>query len=157
MSPAGEVRIRPMTAADLGRVMEIARSLKDAPHWPLATYLDALDAKAALKRIALVAEGPAAGGAAGFAIASLVAPQAELETIVAAAESQRRGVARRLFAVLVEEFGRRQVTEVILEVRASNQPALAFYQGLGFEETGRRLRYYADPVEDALLMSLRIK
>ena len=49
-----------------------------------------------------------------------------------------------------------EVTEVLLEVRASNQQATAFYRALGFAESGRRLRYYADPVEDAVLMSLRL-
>jgi len=41
-------------------------------------------------------------------------------------------------------------------VRASNQNALGFYRSFGFSESGRRSRYYADPEEDAVLMSLKL-
>jgi ribosomal-protein-alanine N-acetyltransferase len=142
-----------MVAVDLERVLEIAQSLKEAPHWPPDAYLAALDPHNSPQRIALVAEE--AGAVAGFAVAILLPPQAELEMIAVAAESQRRGVARQLFAALAREFVRAQITEVILEVRASNRPALGFYCSLGFQKSGRRLRYYADPIEDAVLMNLR--
>jgi ribosomal-protein-alanine N-acetyltransferase len=48
------------------------------------------------------------------------------------------------------------VQELFLEVRASNRAALALYLSLGFSQTGRRPRYYIDPVEDALLLTLRL-
>jgi len=56
--------------------------------------------------------------------------------------------------VLVEELKRSQVEELLLEVRASNGQALEFYRRRGFSQSGRRPRYYADPVEDALLLAL---
>jgi ribosomal-protein-alanine N-acetyltransferase len=92
----------------------------------------------------------------GFAVASLLAPQSELESIAVAKDSQRRGLARQLFAGLVRNLASQEISEVILEVRASNHPALQLYRALGFAETARRARYYADPVEDAILLSLRI-
>ena len=148
-----EVRIRRMTAADPVRVMEIAEGLRDAPHWTCAAYLAAIDPERAPRRIALVAE---IGSVVGFAVAIVVAPQAERETIAVAEEFQRRGVARRLFAALTEELTSAAVTEVLLEVRASNAQALEFYRALGFQETGRRRQYYADPVEDAVLLGLKL-
>ena len=84
-------------------------------------------------------------------------PQAELETIAVTGGGQRRGVARRLFAALAGELGAAGVKDVLLEVRASNAPALGFYRALGFQESGRRPRYYADPVEDAVLLELRLR
>jgi|SRR5579884_1717022 len=42
----------------------------------------------------------------------------------------------------------------LLEVRASNGPALALYERAGFRRTGLRNKYYANPVEDAVLMEL---
>ena len=149
------VRVRRMTPADLGRVMEIAQSLKEAPHWPCSAYETALNAQAMPQRIALVAEG-VESGVVGFAVASVVPLQAELETIAVAAEGQRRGVGRNLFAVLVGELAIAHAEELFLEVRASNRAALALYLSLGFKETGRRSRYYIDPVEDALLLALRL-
>ena len=48
------------------------------------------------------------------------------------------------------------MSEVFLEVRESKSAREDFYQSLGFAQSGRRQGYYADPVEDAILMRLRI-
>jgi ribosomal-protein-alanine N-acetyltransferase len=151
-----EPRIRRMTPSDLDRVMEIARSLKDAPAWPPASYLAALNPQSQPRRIALVAADAETGAVAGLLVAALLPPQAELETIAVAAQGQRRGLGRLLFAALIAELATEQMTEVILEARASNQPALRLYRALGFVETGRRPRYYADPIEDAVLLRLQL-
>ncbi len=163
MNAASPARIRRMTATDIDRVMEIAASLDQTPHWAPGAYRAALDPEAAPPRIALVAEEAGDGASplgadavAGFAVASLMPPEAELESIAVAAARQRRGLARRLIAALGEELARAGVAEVLLEVRASNQPALGLYRALGFVEAGRRPRYYREPVEDALLLRLRL-
>jgi ribosomal-protein-alanine N-acetyltransferase len=152
ISSSQAVRIRPMTLPDLEQVMALAESLKQAPSWPLSAFQIALQPETAPARIALVAEEM--GALAGFVVASLLPPQAELEIIAVAAQAQRHGLAVRLFAHLAAELGKVEVNEVILEVRASNNPALGLYRRLGFAETGRRPRYYHDPVEDAVLMQL---
>jgi ribosomal-protein-alanine N-acetyltransferase len=149
------VRIRELALADLDRVMGIARSLKEAPHWPRGAFVDALNPQARPPRIALAAEDPD-GEVVGFSVAVLVEPQAELEVIAVAAEAQRRGIARLLFSELSAQLKKMQITEVLLEGRASNTAALALYRSLGFVESGRRLRYYAEPQEDAVLMHLVI-
>jgi len=149
-----ELCIRPLTPADVDGILEIAQSLRDAPHWPASAYRSALDPESAPRRIALVAES--AGNLLGFAVSSLLPPQAELETIAVANGNQRQGVARRLFAAMAQELIAAQITDVLLEVRASNAAALAVYRALGFAATGRRPRYYADPPEDALLLQLRL-
>ena len=148
------VLIRRMTLADLDRVMEIAGSLKDAPHWPRSAYLAALDHETAPRRIALVCCDPMKSAVQGFTVASLMPPEAELELIAIDSVAQRRGFARLLFATLASELCEAGVKELILEARASNLPALALYRKLGFVETGRRKDYYQIPVEDALLMRL---
>ena len=155
-SPDARLRIRRMARADVDWVIELALSLPQAPHWPRSAYLAALDPEAAPPRIALLAEDAETGAVQGFAVARLLPPQAELETIAVAAENQRRGVARRIFIAMVDELRKALVTEVLLEVRASNSPALAFYRAQGFAITGRRPRYYADPIEDAVLLDLRL-
>jgi ribosomal-protein-alanine N-acetyltransferase len=155
-SPFSAVRVRRMTPADLDSVIEIAESLKEAPHWPRAAYLAAVDPEAARRRIALVADDSGSKTVVGFAIASLLAPQAELEMIAVASAAQRHGLARRIFAALSAELALAEMTEIILEVRVSNHPALGLYRRLGFAETGRRSRYYHDPVDDAVLMRLEL-
>jgi [ribosomal protein S18]-alanine N-acetyltransferase len=165
MNFAFAVTVRRMTRVDLDRAIEIAASLKEAPHWPRAAYLAALDPEGAPRRIALVAElstscagslPPEPAAVAGFAVASLLPPQAELETIAVASTMQRHGLARRLFDALTAELRAARADEILLEARASNGPALGLYRRLGFTETGRRTRYYHDPVEDAVLMRLVI-
>lgn len=145
-----------MAHADLDRIIAIEQSLTAAPHWARSAYLTALDPQAAPPRIALVAELPNSSVIAGFAVASLIPPQAELESIAIAVELQRRGLALQLFSALTAELRAAHILELVLELRASNQQALALYQRLGFTETGRRTRYYHDPVEDAVLMSLSL-
>jgi ribosomal-protein-alanine acetyltransferase len=152
--PPAEVPIRRMAAADIDRIVELAQRVSGAPQWPRAAYLRALDPDAAPPRIALVAKDR--GALAGFAVASLLPPQAELETIVVSPERQRQGTGAHLLAALVCELQLAGVRELQLEVRALNAPALAFYHRSGFVKTGLRPRYYADPEEDAVLMGLNL-
>jgi ribosomal-protein-alanine N-acetyltransferase len=143
-----------MRREDVARVMEIAAGLADAPKWPEAAYLAALEPDG-LRRIALVALG--AEGVAGFAVASVVGAEAELESIGVDAASQRRGVGMRLLEALAGELLGAGAVELFLEVRVGNERALGLYRRAGFKETGRRVGYYAEPVEDAVLMRLCVR
>lgn len=145
-----DLRIRRMDRADLPSVLAIAANLEQAPHWAEPAYQTVLDPTAIPSRIALVAES--GREIQGFLIASLLPPEAELESIAVAAAHQRQGLASRLFAALRTDLRSRQITAVLLEVRASNRAAEGLYRALGFEKTGRRPRYYVDPTEDAILM-----
>ena len=150
------IRVRRMEAGDIDAVMEIAAVTDHAPRWARSAYVAAVDSENLPRRVALVAESEG-GVTAGFVVASITAPEAELESIVTASANQRRGVARELFAVLKTELRRQGAREVMLEVRESNHAAGEFYRFLGFREEGRRTGYYADPVEDAVLMRLSLR
>jgi len=152
--PRASIEIRQMTVGDLDRVIAIASSFPSAPQWPRRTYLEALEAKSNPHRIALVTTEAVPGTVAGFAVARLVPPQAELETIAVARENQRRRIGRDLFDALAQELQADGAKEIVLEVRASNHPALGFYRCLGFLKTGLRRGYYREPIEDAVLMRL---
>jgi ribosomal-protein-alanine N-acetyltransferase len=156
-SPSAALFIRRMTESDVDPVMELAASLEQASRWPRSAYLGALDPLAAPRRIAVVAEAAETGAITGFAVASVVEGLAELETIAVAPERRRQGMARRLFTALTAELRPAGAREFILEVRASNHPAQELYRSLGFAESGRRPRYYHDPVEDAVLMNLPLE
>ncbi len=67
----------------------------------------------------------------------------------------RQGYASKLLNFLVEKAKKQSVCKIELEVRASNQAAIALYQKFDFEVEGVRKQYYQDS-EDALLMGLRI-
>jgi ribosomal-protein-alanine N-acetyltransferase len=149
-------RIRRMTPADLPQILEMARRLPTAPDWQATAYLDAMEPQRVPQRIALVAANSEGCTLAGFAVALLLPPQAELETIAVTPERQQSGVGRRLLAALVEQLLAEGASLLQLEARASNRPALALYRALGFVQTGHRPRYYDDPAEDALLLELRL-
>ena len=149
-------QIRKMQAADIPEIVTIAAGLRDAPHWPHSAYLAALDPGSAPQRIGMVAANNPAGDLVGFVVASLIPPQAELESIAVRSDEQRRGIGSKLFARLVDELRAADVRELMLEVRASNHTAIAFYEGHGWLQSGLRPRYYADPEDDAILMSLSL-
>jgi ribosomal-protein-alanine N-acetyltransferase len=157
MGGAAQVRVRGMGWADVGRVMAIAAGLKEVPRWPREAYAAVLDPVATVRRIALVAVSPDQDGVVGFLVARVLMPQAELESIAVLAAEQRRGTGRKLLEAMAEELRGAGVREALLEVRVSNQAAFDFYRSLGWVETGRRPRYYADPEEDAVLMSLSLR
>jgi ribosomal-protein-alanine acetyltransferase len=148
--------VRPLEAGEIDHAVAIAASLPEAPHWRAEVYKAALEPasspqpQALPRRQALAAEVD--GALAGFAVASLVADEAELESIAVAPTAQRRGVGRALLKELMASLGSLGVGRLLLEVRASNRQAIAFYDALGFRECGRRPRYYVDPEEDAVLM-----
>jgi len=82
-----------------------------------------------------------------------VADELEILDLLVVEEARRRGIGRSLLAALLAQAGEEGITRVLLEVRASNQAALALYFADGFVVEGRRARYYPDG-EDAFLMTL---
>lgn len=64
-----------------------------------------------------------------------------LRQFFVAREHRRFGVGRRAFAMLRSEWGRH---EVMLEVLSHNEPALAFWRSLGFDDYGLTLRLPSD-------------
>jgi ribosomal-protein-alanine N-acetyltransferase len=150
--PQHTLKIRRMAAADLDRVLAIAADLATAPHWDRPVYEAAISGEEHVRRIALVAANST--GVVGFALASVIAPEAELESIAVTHEAQRLGVGIALLTGLVQELRGLGVEVLDLEVRESNLAAVAFYRRMGFQEAGRRRGYYRDPTEDALLLRL---
>jgi ribosomal-protein-alanine N-acetyltransferase len=75
-----------------------------------------------------------------------------ITTIAVKPEYRRRGHARALIGAVLAAYP--NASHVHLEVRPTNVAAIAFYESLGFRETGRRPRYYGD--EDAVLMTLNL-
>lgn len=155
MTPVAEqIRIRPMCAVDLESVQAIARTLPEAPQWPDASYRKAIAHDGLPSRVALVAEDTTTGAIVGFVVAQVIPPDAELETIAVAKNAQAQGVGRKMFVELADRLRAQNIASLHLEVRISNAKTLGFYQRLGFRQIGRRPRYYAHPIEDAVLMTL---
>ena len=67
-------------------------------------------------------------------------------------DHRRRGIAEALIERLVLELKARGSHALMLEVRASNMPAISLYEKLGFLQVGLRKNYYRNPKEDALIL-----
>ena len=93
----------------------------------------------------------------GFLVANQIGADWELENIVVAPAFRRKGLATRLLHALLTRACETKSESVFLEVRQSNQAARALYGRQGFEESGRRTGYYANPEEDAVLYRLTLR
>lgn len=96
------------------------------------------------------------GEMAAFAITQIVLDEATLFNIAIHPQYQRRGFGRLLLNAVIEQLESRGVVTLWLEVRASNQAAIALYEDLGFNEVTVRRNYYpsAHGREDAIVMAL---
>lgn len=139
--------IRSFHSNDVKALARILQDAAEAAQWPLESYGRLARLPGA---VALVCE--AENGLTGFLIARQVADEAEVLNLAVLAEARRKGQASALLAAAFDRFRRLGVTRVFLEVRESNQPAIAFYRRHGFAPSGRRKAYYRDPVEDALCL-----
>ena len=92
----------------------------------------------------------------GYVIFYYVLDEGEIARIAVAPQCRRKGVAARLFTGVLKECEKKEITKIMLDVRISNEPAIAFYKKHGFIEDGIRKGFYEQPKEDALLMSKEI-
>ena len=147
---ADAVEIREMTVADLMAVMAIEQTAFSMP-WRESTF-ESLLHRTDADLLAAFADGRLVG----YAVCWTVVDQAELGNVAVDVEWRNRGVGRRLVEAALERARAREAEECFLEVRESNLVARRLYEELGFAAIGRRRRYYASPVEDALVMRIEL-
>jgi [ribosomal protein S18]-alanine N-acetyltransferase len=151
MRPPGEklrttigVRVRPMTSGDVTAAHAVLKECPEASIWSKENLL-----ASASGGIALVAELD--GGFAGILIGRVAADELEIQNLAVGSAWRRRGAATQLVTDAVARALSAGAKQVYLEVRASNEAAIALYTQMGFRECGRRPGYYRDPLEDAVL------
>ncbi len=151
-----------MREADVNTVQEIEREIFATP-WPRNAYYRELASRNSAHYIALRLDGlietPAQFRAPdmdptiiGYGGMWRMYDEAHVTTIGVRRDLQHRGYGRVLFAGLVQaayDMGAKWVT---LEVRTSNENAMAMYEAFGFKVIGRRKGYYTDNGEDAIVM-----
>lgn len=87
----------------------------------------------------------------GYCNFRVIAGEGELMRIAVHGACRGRGYGRLLMEQLLKEAEEENVTDITLEVRASNAPAMALYEAYGFRKEAVRKKYYSEPVEDALI------
>ncbi|RTR03370.1 ribosomal protein S18-alanine N-acetyltransferase [Halomonas nitroreducens] len=145
-----ERRLRRLTGADLVALDALERAGQGQP-WPTAQL------QAALASPDHAVLGVEAAELVGHAVVARQPFDAELETILVAPAHRGRGLAGMLLRGVIEQAQDWGCERLLLEVRASNAPAIALYRRAGLVEDGRRRGYYPPLTgtvrEDALLMS----
>jgi ribosomal-protein-alanine N-acetyltransferase len=146
------VLIRTAQQGDLDDVATIERSVFNDP-WSRRSFVDLVDAK---NVVFLVAEADART-VVGYAIVLIAGVESELANLAVSRLMQRQGLGRRLLNEALDHARERGAREMFLEVRESNEGGIALYAGAGFESVGRRPRYYARPIEDAIVMRASLR
>lgn len=137
-----------MTENDLDWVAELEAALHPFP-WTRGNFNDALTAGYGCWLMQLD------GRTVGHAVLMLVMDEAHLLTISLCNELQGKGLGGVMLRFLAEYAKGHGARQMFLEVRPSNTRALSVYRSLGFEEIGRRKRYYPaldGGREDAIVM-----
>jgi ribosomal-protein-alanine N-acetyltransferase len=142
-----------MTLDDLPAVLEIDR-LSFALPWPEHSFRFELTGNDAAHL--LVAEMPSGADARviGYLGYWLLVDEMHVSTLAVHPEMRGRGIGERLLLAGLEQAWSQGAEMSTLEVRPSNEAALALYRKYGFELVGRRRAYYQDNNEDALLLTL---
>lgn len=146
--PSSQIIIRDATPADIPVMMRLTDHSATAAHWSRDQYdqIFTQDVPQPLAMIVQDSEGPQ-----GFLIAKGILDEWEIENIAIANPARRRGLGTRLLREFLDHARAKGARAVFLEVRESNQAACALYEKWSFDESGRRSRYYSNPVEDAII------
>jgi ribosomal-protein-alanine N-acetyltransferase len=150
------LQLRAMEAQDLPAVLAIEETVFGDDAWPRSFFeRDLANEHSTYVVLELVSVGaePPRSALAGYAGYWLLEDEANLMNIAIASDWQGRGLGEYLLLATLARMQEQGVSVCTLEVRVSNVRAQALYRKLGFQEEGRRLRYYQDNGEDALLMA----
>lgn len=143
--------LRPMREADLDTVLEIERRAYPYP-WTHGIFRDCLRADYpawVLQEDARII---------GYGVLSVAAAESHVLNVCIDPQRQGRGHGRRLLRALICIARGHGAQRVFLEVRPSNPQAIALYHDEGFNEIGRRPRYYParSGREDAIVMAIEL-
>ncbi|MCC6299576.1 MAG: ribosomal protein S18-alanine N-acetyltransferase [Anaerolineales bacterium] len=143
------MNIRRMTVDDLAQVIEIDKASFSLP-WPERSFrFEVTDNDASRAWVAEID-----GKIVGMIVAWLLVDEAHIATIATHPDFRRQGMASKLLIFALRSMMNEGALTSALEVRESNVAAQEMYRKFGFEESGRRPRYYKDNSEDAILMTL---
>lgn len=95
------------------------------------------------------------GRVCGYIGCHTVLDEGYIANVAVHPDCRRQGVGRQLVGALLAQAD--DLAFVTLEVRVSNSAAIGLYTACGFQPVGTRKRFYSNPPEDALLMTVFLK
>ena len=141
------LKIRRMTVADAPDAARIEAETFAHP-WPIADFQSEMTVNPVARY--LVAECD--GQILGFAGAHVILDEGHITNVAVRSAERGKGIGRMLMRELMQYAANLGVRYMTLEVRVSNQAAIALYRSLGFIQVSVRKKYYEDNGEDAWLM-----
>ena len=144
--------LRPMREADLDAVMRIEQCAYPFP-WTRGIFRDCMRADYPMWVQELD------GAIVGYGVLSVALDEAHVLNLCTAAQAEGRGLGRHMLHALLRIARAGGAQRVFLEVRPSNKRAITLYDAAGFNEIGRRPRYYPAPNngrEDAVVMAMEL-
>jgi len=143
------IKVRPMTEADLDRVLAIETASFSAP-WTRDHFVNELKTGHSFPYVAVVSDV-----VVGYLCLLVLFEEAQILDIAVDPNQRGRGIARMLMDHAIS-VARENAAELLsLEVRISNVAAITLYDRCGFVRTGLRQKYY-EGREDAILMEKRV-
>lgn len=145
------VCLRPMTVADLDKIMKIEPRAYEFP-WSENIFRDCLRVGYCCwcyeQNDELLAYG----------VMSVAAGESHILNLTVVPELQRKGIGRKMLKHFIQLARRHKADTLMLEVRPSNTGAIRLYGALGFNEIGLRQNYYPaeNGREDALQLALNL-
>ena len=140
------VKILPMAEAQVGQIAALEAETFSLP-WDEASIRRELTNRLSLWLVALEDET-----VLGYVGSQTVFEETDILNVCTAPAARRQGVAEALMTELEKQLAPKGVEKITLEVRASNEPAIALYKKLGYTQVGLRKGYYEKPREDALVL-----
>ena len=151
MEQSMKVQIVPMNGDHLDEVAELERVCFPDP-WSRNMLAEELSNDLAAFLVALNQRDEVIG----YAGIQVVLDEGYILNIAVRPDCRRQGVAGKLLQVFLDFARGNRLAFLTLEVRASNDAAIALYESRGFREAGRRKNYYEHPREDTVLMTLNL-
>ncbi len=141
-----ETVIRPAQLRDVYSIQSIDRSVFPKS-WTQQFTVEQITRRKGAHIVAERAHRVVGHGGVAF-----LADDAHVTSIAVDPQHHRLGIGTTLMQELIELSAARVSGSITLEVRVSNESAIALYEQLGFESAGVRPNYYADTKEDAVIM-----
>ncbi|CAG9295845.1 ribosomal protein S18-alanine N-acetyltransferase [Celerinatantimonas diazotrophica] len=145
--------VKPLLESRVGEILAIEQSVQCHP-WSARLFEQSFSSRS----VNLAIED-CHGDIAGYLFSQVIVDEAELLNISIAKNHQRHGLASQLLTHWIKYLNDQSVTRCLLEVRQSNEAAIALYQKFGFTLDGIRKGYYPCPHgrEDACLMTFLLE
>lgn len=153
-SPAlSSLHFAQMQVSDLPEVLNIENDVYPHP-WTRGNFLDSMYSGYETWTLR-----ESSGALAGYFLVMLAVDEAHLLNISVRRDLHGKGVGRMQLDKVVEIAREKGMSSILLEVRPSNERALAVYLRYGFAQIGKRKGYYpaADNTrEDAIVMRFHL-